>query len=69
MSRLRQATTRAWTNAKKSITLDDTDSQTHTALGVVCLYSGDHDQAYFHLDKALALNPNYTHAFNLYGAL
>ena len=53
---------RAWTNAKKSVTLDDTDSQTHTALGVVCLYSGNFDQAYIHLDKALALNPNDTHA-------
>jgi adenylate cyclase len=53
---------RAWANAKKSITLDNTDSQTRTALGVVFLYSGNYDQAFFHLDKALALNPNDTHA-------
>ena len=53
---------RAWANAKKSITLDNTDSQTRTALGVVYLYSGNYEQAYFHLDKALALNPNDTHA-------
>ena len=53
---------RAWTNAKKSISLDDTDSQTHTALGVVCLYNGHFNQAHFHLDKALALNPNDMHA-------
>ncbi|GAG94177.1 unnamed protein product, partial [marine sediment metagenome] len=52
----------AWENAKKSLTLDDTDSQAHTALGVICQYRGDHDQAYFHLDKALSLNPNDTHA-------
>ncbi len=54
---------RAWANAKKSMTLDDTDSRTQTALGVVYLFSGDHDQAYFHLDRALALNPSDTRAF------
>ena len=53
---------KAWANANKSVTLDDTDSQTHTALGVVCLFDGDLDQAHFHLDKALSLNPNDTHA-------
>ena len=52
----------AWVNAKKSVTLDDTDSRTHTALGVVYLFSGDRDQAYFHLDRALALNPSDTRA-------
>lgn len=53
---------RAWTNTKKSITLDDTDNQTRTALGVDYLYSGNYEQAYIHLDKALALNSNDTHA-------
>ncbi|MDJ0958831.1 MAG: tetratricopeptide repeat protein, partial [Arenicellales bacterium] len=53
---------RAWTNAKKAIALDDTDSQTHTALGVVDLFSGDLERAHFHLDRALTLNPNDTHA-------
>ena len=59
---LEKSLERAWVNAKKSVTLDDTDSQTHTALGVVSLFSGDLDQAHVHLDKALALNPNDTHA-------
>lgn len=53
---------RAWENARRAITLDETDSWCQTALGVAHLFSGDHEQAYFHLNKALALNPNDTHA-------
>jgi Flp pilus assembly protein TadD len=53
---------RAWEHAKKALTLDDTDSKTHSALGVVNLFAGDVNQAYFHLDRALALNPSDTHA-------
>jgi adenylate cyclase len=52
---------RAWENAKKSLTLDDMDSRTHTALGVVNLFVGDIDQANLHLDRALTLNPGDTH--------
>ena len=52
----------AWVNAKKAISLDNADSQTCTALGVVCLYTSDYDQAYLHLNKALTVNPNDTHA-------
>lgn len=48
---------RAWENARKSIDLDDTDSRTHSSLGYVYLFNGDHDQAYIHLSKALQLNP------------
>ncbi len=52
----------AWEYAKKALTLDDTDSKTHSALGVVNLFAGDINQAYFHLDRALSLNPSDTHA-------
>ena len=48
---------RAWENARKSIDLDDTDSRTHSSLGYVYLFNGDHDQANLHLNKALELNP------------
>lgn len=53
---------RAWENAKKSLTLDDMDSRTHTALGVVNLFVGDIGQANLHLDRALTLNPGDTHS-------
>jgi adenylate cyclase len=53
---------RAWENARKAIAIDETDSWCQTALGVAHLFNGDHEQAYFHLDKALTLNPNDTHA-------
>ena len=53
---------RAWENARKSVELDDTDSLAHTALGYTFLFSGEHDQAFFHLDKAIALNPGDTDA-------
>lgn len=53
---------KAWDNAKKALTLDDTDSRTHAAVGVIHLTDGDFDQAYFHLNRALALNPSDTHA-------
>jgi adenylate cyclase len=49
---------RAWANARKSMELDDTDSLAQTALGYIFLFIGrDHDQAFFHLKKALELNP------------
>ena len=53
---------RAWENARKSIDLDDTDSLCHSSLGYVYLFSGDHQQAQFHLAKAIALNPGDTEA-------
>ena len=48
---------RAWDYAKKSVELDDTDSVTHSSLGFIYLFKGNHDQAFFHLSKALELNP------------
>ena len=53
---------RAWASARKALVLDETDSRCQTAISVVYLYSGDHDQAHFRLAKALALNPGDTHA-------
>ena len=52
----------AWNHANKAVALDDTDSQTHTALGVTSLFSGKLDQACFHLERALALNSSDTRA-------
>ena len=45
-------------NARKALALDDTDSEAHRRLGGIYLFRGDHEQAEFHLDKALSLNPN-----------
>jgi len=42
---------------RKALALNDTDSRCQTAISVVYLYSGNHDQAHFRLAKALALNP------------
>lgn len=53
---------RAWTSAKQSLLLDETDSRCQTAMSVAYLFSGDHEQALFRLNKALALNPGDTHA-------
>ena len=44
--------------ASKSVELDDSDSWSHWALGVVYLYRGDHEDAIAQYEKALALNPN-----------
>ena len=48
---------RAWEYARISVELDDTDSVTHSSLGFVNLFNGNHDQAFYHLNRALELNP------------
>jgi len=48
----------AYEMARKSVELDDSDSWSHWALGVVYLYRGDHEDAIAQYEKALALNPN-----------
>ncbi len=53
---------RAWANANRALSLDDTDTRPHTTLGLNYFFDGEHEQAYFHLDKALALNPSDTRA-------
>ncbi len=41
-----------------SVQLDDEDSRTHVAFGLVSLYHGQLDRARFHLDRAIQLNPS-----------
>jgi adenylate cyclase len=41
-----------------SLALDDHDSDVHRILAAVNLTHGDHDQAAYHQERALALNPN-----------
>ena len=57
-----QSYQRVWANAKKSMELDDTDSVSQASIGYAYLFSGDHDQAYLHLNRALELNPGDTDA-------
>jgi adenylate cyclase len=57
-----QSYQQVWINARKSMELNDTDSVTQASLGYAYLFSGDHDQAYVHLNRALELNPGDTDA-------
>ena len=50
------------TLAERSVSLDDADSRTHTTAGYASLHRRDYDRARFHLERALALNPNDTRA-------
>ena len=49
---------RCFETAQKARSLDDDDSECHRILAAIHLIRGQHDQAEFHLDKALSLNPN-----------
>jgi adenylate cyclase len=42
-----------------ALALDDNDSDVHRILAAVNLVRGDHDQAEYHQERALTLNPNY----------
>ena len=42
-----------------ALALDDNDSDVHRILAAVSLTHGDHDQAAYHQERGLALNPNY----------
>lgn len=55
---------KAWENARRGLALDDTDSKTQAAFGIVNLFAGDTGQALTYLDKALSLNPGDIHALN-----
>ena len=50
---------RAYELAQQALLLDDTLPVAHTALGVVLLNQGQHDQALAEVEQALALDPNY----------
>ncbi len=45
-------------HAAQAVALDDTDSEAHIQMGQVCLNRHQYDEARFHFDKALSLNPN-----------
>ena len=49
-------------NAERSVTLDDADSRTHTALGSAYLFRREHDRARHHFERALGLNASDTRA-------
>ena len=52
----------AWTTVTKELEiamrLDDHDSDVHRVYAAVCLTRDDHEQAMYHQERALALNPN-----------
>ncbi len=45
---------------------DESDSRTHTALAMSCLFGGDPDKARHHFETALRLNPNDTRVLVYY---
>ncbi len=45
-------------HAARAVALDDTISRAHIEMGQVHLYRRQYDEARFHFDKALSLNPN-----------
>ncbi len=49
--------------ALKAVALDDDSSAAHQRLGAQRLFGREYDLAEFHLDKALSLNPNDSHAW------
>jgi TolB-like protein/cytochrome c-type biogenesis protein CcmH/NrfG len=50
----------AYTLAAKAVELDESDSRTHTALAMACLFRSEYDKARHHFETALRLNPNDT---------
>ncbi len=46
--------------AQKAVALDETDPLTHHALGTVYLWKREHNQAITELERAIALEPNFT---------
>jgi adenylate cyclase len=44
--------------AAQAVALDDTDPYVHVQMGQICLDRRQYDEARFHFDKALSLNPN-----------
>jgi adenylate cyclase len=49
---------KAFQLAQKATALDDSLPQSHSILGMVCLWKKEHEQAIGHLQRAIALNPN-----------
>ncbi len=59
---IKESHSKAWDYAGRGLALDDTDSKTQAALGIVNFFAGDINQASTYLDKALSLNPGDIHA-------
>jgi TolB-like protein/Flp pilus assembly protein TadD len=53
-----QALDKAFTLAKKAVMTDENDATCHGMLGYVCLERRQFDDATFHIERSLALNPN-----------
>jgi adenylate cyclase len=51
-----------WDYAHKSVSIDDSDSRAHTVYGAACYWCREYDEAEFHLQRALTLNPGDTRA-------
>jgi TolB-like protein/Tfp pilus assembly protein PilF len=64
-----QALDRAFLLAKKAVTTDENDGFCHGMLGYVCLERRRFDDATFHIERSLALNPNDPDAAVCMGAL
>ncbi len=47
---------------RRALALDDNDSRVHRTLSLIYAQLGEHDRADFHAARAVALNPNDTHA-------
>ena len=52
---------RAYTLARKAVSLDDADSPARYAIASACFYRGQHELAKVHIERALELNPNDYH--------
>jgi adenylate cyclase len=52
--------------AARAVEFDESDSRTHTALAIACLFNGEPDKARHHFETALRLNPNDTRVLVYY---
>jgi adenylate cyclase len=52
--------------AAQAVALDDTDPQVLIQMGQICLNRRQYDEARFHFDKALSINPNEPNASMMY---
>ena len=54
-------------SAQRAVRLDSNDARCHQFLSQVHLHLGSHDEALFHQERSLALNPSDTHGMTQYG--
>jgi TolB-like protein/Tfp pilus assembly protein PilF len=64
-----EALERAYKLAKKAVALDENDGWCHSVLGYVELERRQFDRAEFHINRAVALNPNYPDSIGFLAAL